>query len=111
MKENLTKTQVQENIDSTEKILFDSDVRALRFWDRVKIPPALWKQSQYPNENLFWVVAVLGERCLYFNSVEEGWGWGKYKNWGTVEFYHYDQDEIHHAIFQTLFGIDNGGNG
>lgn len=88
-----------------------ADERALRFWHRMHIPPQHWSHKQYPGAELFWVIALLGERCLYFNSVEGGWGWGRYKAHGNISEYHYQQDEIHQVVFQTLFAIDHGGTG
>jgi len=40
-----------------------------------------------------------------------GWGWRKYTKWGTITEYHWQQDELHHVVFQTLFAIDEGGEG
>jgi hypothetical protein len=87
------------------------DARSLRLWERVRIAPAPWAQHQYPGGEPFWVVAILGNRCLYLNDVEGGWGWGRFSEWGFVGEYHWQQDDIHHAVGQTLFAIDHGGAG
>lgn len=92
------------------------DARSARLWDRLRIRPALWAQGQYRDESdqcgePFWVVAVMGTRCLYFNHVEGGWGWGRFSEWGKVSEYHWQQDEIHHTVHHTLFAIDEGGAG
>jgi hypothetical protein len=44
---------------------------------------------------------------MYFNFVEGGWGWGRYEQWGRIESYHWQQDEIQHVVFQLLLAIDN----
>jgi hypothetical protein len=111
MKDNLTQAQVEREMLASEGELHELDGRAFRFWERVRIPPCLWTQSQYPNASSFWVIGLLGSRCLYFNFVEGGWGWGRFTKWGTINEYHWQQDEIHHVVFQTLFSIDEGGNG
>jgi hypothetical protein len=111
MKNNLTKAQVQEEISTAERELVEPDGRAVRLWERIKVPASLWDQAQYPIDSTFWVVAILGNQCLYFNHVEGGWGWGRYHRWGQIESYHCQQDEIQHVVFQTLFAIDNGGSG
>jgi hypothetical protein len=111
MKDNLTETLVQEEIATAERELIEPDGRAVRLWERIKIPASLWGQSQYPIESSFWVIAILGNRCMYFNHVEGGWGWGRYDQWGTIESNHCQQDEIYHVVFQALFTIDEGGTG
>lgn len=53
----------------------------------------------------------MGRRCLYFNSVESGWGWGRFDTWGQICEYHWQDLEIQHVVSQTLGGIDEGGLG
>ena len=108
MKDNLTKTQIRDQISVAERELAEPDGRAIRLWNRIKIPASCWSQSQYPIDSTFWVIAVMGNRCLYFNHVEGGWGWGQYQERGRIESYHCQQDEIQHVVFQALFAIDNG---
>ncbi len=98
MKENLTEEQVQSEISVAERELSEPDGRAVRLWERIRIPPCLWSQSQYQIDSAFWVIAVLGSRCLYFNHVEAGWGWGRYDEWGKISSYHWQQDEIYHVV-------------
>jgi hypothetical protein len=102
----LTKEKVKKEIEESEFKLLGSDKRAIRLWDRVRIVPDRWSQEQYPGVGKFWVIAILGNRCLYFNKVEGGWGWGRYERWGKISSYHCQQDEIQHVVFQTLFAID-----
>jgi hypothetical protein len=107
----LSKIEVEKEIALAESKLMEPDERAIRLWKRIQIAPQRWSQKQYPHINQFWVVAVKGFRCLYFNHVEGGWGWGKYDQWGKVSEYHWQDLYIHHVVFQTLFSVDNGGEG
>jgi hypothetical protein len=104
----MTETEVSSEIAAAEGEL---DARSRRFWERILVKPALWSQDQYPGLASFWVVAILGNRCLYFNEVEKGWGWGRYSEWGRISEYQWQQDELQTIVAQTLFGIDRGGNG
>jgi hypothetical protein len=101
----MERTEVDTEIAEAEGHM---DARALRFWRKICVPPQRWSQVQYPKVAPFWVVAVLGRQCLCFNELEKGWGWGEFREWGRIEEYHCQQDEIHHAVFQTLFAIDGG---
>ena len=76
MKDNLTETQIEDEIETAELELVEPDGRASRLWERIKVPASLWTQSQYPFDSSFWVIAILGGHCMYFNFVEGGWGWG-----------------------------------
>jgi hypothetical protein len=109
MKDNLTGTQIQDEIEDAERELVEPSGRAIRLWERIKVPASLWTQTQYPIDSTFWVIAIMGDRCLYFNFVEGGWGWGKYHEWGRIDTYHWQQDELQHVVFQLLLAIDNDG--
>lgn len=107
MKDNLTAIEISGEIETAELELVEPDGRASLLWERIKVPASLWTQSQYPIDSSFWVIAILGSYCMYFNFVEGGWGWGRYEQWGRIESYHWQQDEIHHVVFQLLLAIDN----
>jgi len=107
----LAKKEVEAEIAAAEMVLNEPDGRAIRFWERIRIPPERWEQNQYPGDGRYWVVAILGSRCLYLNEVEGGWGWGRFERWGQISDHHWQQDEIEVPVFQTLFAIDEGGDG
>ena len=111
MIENLTESQVQQEISVAVRELQEPDGRAVRFWKQIRINPCLWTQTQYPGFSSFWVIAILGSHCLYFNYVEGGWGWGQFAEWGKINSFHYEQDEIYHVVFKTLLVIGNGETG
>jgi hypothetical protein len=107
----LSLNELLAEIKVAEASITELGERERRFWDRLVISPAKWEQRQYPGARLFWVVAVMGRRCLYYNDVECGWGWGRFEEWGVVREYHWQQDEIQHVVFQTLLAIEEGGEG
>lgn len=108
MKNNLTKSDVLNEIETAGRELIESDSRIFRLWHKIKVAPSLWRQIQYSGEGSFWVIAIMGNHCLYFNPVEKGWGWGQYQKWGSIESYHWEQDDIHHILLKTFSAIDNG---
>ena len=86
------------------------DPRENRFWERIRVPPARWSAGKYAEcVGGFWVVGLLGVRCLHLNEVEGGFTWGRYSTPGTIDKIGYDQDELCHAIYKMLFAIDEGG--
>ena len=108
---HLTDSALREEILNAERELDQVGVRERRMWDRVSVDPEKWVEGHYGNIGPVWVVAVMGRRCLYFNPVEGGWGWGTFDTWGVINGYHWQADEIQHSIFQALFAIDHGGAG
>ncbi len=98
MQYNLSLDEVIHQIAEADSKISESDFDTLDTWLKSKIKPALWQHKQYKFDEKFWVVAILNRTCLYFNLVEEGWGWGKYTETGFIEYYHWEQDELYEAF-------------
>ena len=98
MQSNLTLDEVNQELAEADVAISDSDFETLKTWVKCKIEPVKWKQEQYDFEHEFWVVAILNGSCLYFNFVEEGWGWGKFRENGSIVKYHWEQEELREAF-------------
>jgi len=98
MLSNLSLSEVVKEVSDAELAIHNTDFDSLKTWHNIKILPELWKHNQYDFEEKFWVVATIERSCLYFNFVEEGWGWGKFKENGIIEKYHWEQEELHEAF-------------
>ena len=98
MQSNLSLDDVIQEIAEADMAISDSDFDNLRIWLKSKIVPAQWQHKQYQFDEKFWVVATLNHSCLYFNFVEEGWGWGKFSLTGFIEKYHWEQEELYEAF-------------
>ncbi len=91
---------IRKDIAESLAQLQPGETGAIALWELMQIDPAPWAQQQYCDSGTFWVSAVIGNRCLYFNDVEEGWGWGRFSQWGRVDGYHEDQQEVHYLVRQ-----------
>lgn len=109
--QDLTKEEISKEIIEAEKVMDELGDRVRRLWDRICIHPEQWEQNQYPDAGKFWVIAILGYRCLYLNPFEGGWGWGRFKKYGNISEHHWDDAEIQHKIYQVMYAIDYGGSG
>lgn len=98
MQSNLTLDEVNQELAEADVAIGTSEFEILKKWVKCKIEPAKWRQEQYDFEDKFWVVAILNSSCLYFNFVEEGWGWGKFKDSGSIIKYHWEQEELGEAF-------------
>jgi hypothetical protein len=101
---------VEEDLREADRLLAEEpDQRLLRLWERIRIPTEVWAQQQYPGVPPFWVVALMGRRCVYLNPVEGGWGWGGYERMGEVSTFHWQQDDIVAVVGWTLMTINEVG--
>ena len=98
MQSNLFFDVVAQEVAEADFIISNSDFDTLKTWLTSKIEPTQWKHKQYEFEEKFWVIATLKQSCLYFNFVEEGWGWGKFKDNGLIEKYHWEQEALYEAF-------------
>ena len=96
MKHNLTLQDVHIELEESERRINMSELR--RTWESIKIEPSLWQQNQYDTPERFWVIAIAGKYCLYFNYIEGGWGWGKFEPMGKIIEYQWEQEEIYEAF-------------
>ena len=74
------------------------------FWRLIKLKePEKWVQNPYGDEGGgFWVVAVFGYRCIYFNDIEEGFNISSFKEWGKIDEYNCEQTELVHLIKEIV---------
>jgi len=65
----------------------DDDGR--RIWQQVRLEqPELWQQHPWGDEGCgFWVVAVFGRRCIYFNDIRGGFCLSSFRDWGNIDQY------------------------
>jgi len=76
-----------------------------RLWDAIKVPPVKWQQHPWGDQgNGFWVVAVLGNRVVWFNDIEDGFNTSRFEAWGQIPDNEYwcNQDELEWPIQYLL---------
>lgn len=72
-----------------------------RIWNLIKVTPIKWILHPWGDKGGgFWVVAIIGNRCLYYNDIEEGYNWSSYTQSGEIDEYFCDQDDLKVAINQ-----------
>lgn len=84
------------------------EIRAL--FARIGRQPSKWQLHPWGNlGGGFWVVAVLGNRVVWFNDIEEGFNISTFTEEGVIpsDQYWCNQDELH-WVLETLVG--GGGN-
>ena len=80
------------------------------FWRLIKLTqPAKWQQHPYGNEgDGFWVVGIVGHRCVYYNDIEDGFNLSAFDQWGVINEYGCNQltlDELISNIVASRFVV------
>lgn len=65
-------------------------------WQLIRLPaPELWHQHPWGDEGCgFWVVAVFGKTCVYFNDITQGFNSSIFMRWGHIEDYQTRNDTL-----------------
>lgn len=67
----------------------------LKFWDYIKVRPQKWSLSPQGDEGGgFWVVAVCGRTCIYYNDIEEGFNLSSWESFGRIDRYGCNQSDL-----------------
>lgn len=80
-----------------------------RLWEAIKITPEKWSETSYgvPGGG-FWVVAIIGNRAIWFNDIEDGFNCSSYIVLGKLAEYWCNQDELERAVQNILTLIETG---
>lgn len=85
------------------------DVRQVRFWELIRVPPQKWHEKSYGElGGGFWVVAIVGVTVIWYNDIEDGFNRSSYSQFGTIDEYWCNQDELEHAVQQVIHAIETG---
>lgn len=100
-------TDLYDQIQKTET---DLNGELWNFWQLIKIEPNKWEEKTYGNEgNGFWVVAICGQKVIWYNDIEDGFNISDYKNYGQIDGYYCNQDELSRSIIRLFDLIKFGG--
>ena len=97
----LTETKLLALLDQAEHGM-ESDVR--QAWENIRLPePELWQQHPWGDEGCgFWVVAVFGRTCVYFNDITSGFCHSSFRDWGYIDTYSQETPKLE-QIINNLF--------
>lgn len=82
-----------------------------RVWETIKVLPHKWAEHSYGNlGGGFWVVALIGTSVIWFNDIEDGFNQSKYTDFGKIDEYWCNQDELEWAVQNVVNLIRDGYN-
>jgi hypothetical protein len=90
---------------SAAEVQMSNPERAL--WQLIAIEPRKWVQSPWGDQGGgFWVVAISGSRCLYYNDIEDGFNWSRFSQYGSIDEYHCNQNELSDELSYLFTSIN-----
>ena len=75
-----------------------SDIQK-QIWELISIEPEKWSEEEFGKEGGgFWVVAIAGKKVIWYNDIEEGFNVSSYIDYGQLDAYGAEQDELQWAM-------------
>ena len=94
--EPITSDELDAMIEAAE---LDMEPPVLELWKTLRIRPAKWQLSPWGDMGGgFWVVAVIGDRCIWYNDIEDGFNISRYQAVGHILEYWCSQTELDRCI-------------
>ena len=79
------------------------------FWTQIECKPEQWKLSPWGDgDGGFWVVGIVNEFVVGYNSIEEGFNYSKFTDRGEIDEYWCDQDELQWSIRKLQILVTTG---
>lgn len=102
----MTEAEIWDEINSAWKRM---SLSQRRLWEVIRIIPEKWIQNPWGNEgNGFWVVGLIGNSVVWYNDIEHGFNKSKFTNYGEINEYWCNQDELEWTIQHIINEINDG---
>jgi len=76
------------------------------FWEAIRIAPERWTQHPYGNAGGgFWAIGIIGRTVVWFNDIEDGFNRSTYRQYGKIEDYFCNQDELEITVQRVLESV------
>lgn len=102
----ISEVEILDEINSSyERMTLDQK----RLWKLIKVTPKKWSEKQFGKIiEGFWVIAIIGDRVVWYNEIEEGFNQSQYHIYGKIDEYYCNQDELEWVIQNILNEIEGG---
>ena len=78
---------------------FAMEPEVLAFWKRIRVRPVKWQLPPWGDfGGGFWIVAVMGQECVWYNDIEEGFNISRFETFGFIADYECNQAELDACI-------------
>jgi len=102
----ITSEELQKEIDAG---VTKMSARERVLWSFLRVKPRKWALSPWGDEGGgFWVVALGGDTCIYYNDIEDGFNVSRFSRHGFIDDYFCNQDKLQWVIHRMMEAIDAG---
>ena len=71
--------------------------------------PEKWREEPFGNQGHgFWVVALIGNNVIWFNDIEDGFNRSTFTEYGKINEYWCNQDQLEWTIQKFINQIRDG---
>jgi hypothetical protein len=82
---------------------------AMALWQRIRIRPVKWALPPWGDlGGGFWVVAVVGQECIWYNDIEDGFNVSRFEAFGRIADYWCSQAALHHTMHALVRQAETG---
>jgi hypothetical protein len=93
----ISEAELQALIEAAE---YTMQPDALALWNRIRIRSVKWQLSPWGDMGSgFWVVAIIGQDCFWYNDIEDGFNVSLYSEFGTIRDYWCSQSRLEECIY------------
>jgi hypothetical protein len=80
-----------------------------KLWEAVRIIPQEWKHRKHNCvEDHFWIVAIWGNKVIWYNDIESGFDLSTYSDFGAIDERGGNQFELEMALQHVMNSIETG---
>jgi len=102
----ITLEALSRHIELTTHLLTEEEKS---FWHFIRIEPRKWIYPDYGTEMVeFFVIAIFGDRVIYYDDIEEGFNISEYKEYGKLISGGANQNDFHEYISHLFTFISSG---
>jgi len=80
------------------------------FWRLIKLSEfEIWRGSEGSGNEYLWVVAIMGNKCIFYNDIFQGFNIAEYEAWGEVKESQSNNRKLHDlisAIVRSRFKVN-----
>ena len=78
-------------------------------WKALRINPQKWKHRKHNYvEDHFWIVAIFGNKVIWYNDIESGFDLSTYSDFGAIDECGGNQFELEMALQHVMNSIEAG---
>jgi hypothetical protein len=102
----ITETQLWDEIN---RGVANMTIEQCRLWDAIHVLPLKWSLSPWGDHGGgFWIVAIVGQTVVWYNDIEDGFNRSTYSQFGVINDYRCNQDELNWTVRCLFDEIQSG---